>query len=538
MHDALKFYGERISDILSPKSTNDVNLVSKGLVLYRQGTVVKLSIESDLIQGVVQDVTKVNVTLDLSFPSNSSCSCPAIDLCRHQLAVFFAAYSKEASVTEWVDHWKNKEDPMFRLKESLKNGPVYKEKSKPSKPEHTYSAWKEFFIHTAREELAIPPYFMAGINRSASNFQRAIQRSEPSNQQWVPLYRSIAYYMGLVHLFDLQSSTKDHFQEELLESMIHELFLAFKDEVHRFESSIRPFDSEEFIHSWIDETKNLPTGEMGSGYYRWDIYRTIWTNIITTKEERGAEIDRLSNQLPALADSLQIELVFWMMIHIYMVDGKDEQALECLNKLGPISCFFLTFVLEELHNAKEHARMVPFVEFFSKNIKAYLHDYQTQEYKRTRFLYNALQIIRPFCSAAKRFDLLERILRETIPYSLIPYSHYLYEKKEYKKWVELQVAERVDVLYEWSNQTKEIQKEQPEVLLPILHLQVVNLIAAKNRSSYREAVRYLKKLRTIYKKLKRVNVWESYIEYISDDNKRLRAFQEELKKGKLIDAAD
>ena len=75
-------------------------------------------------------------------------------------------------------------------------------------------------------------------------------------------------------------------------------------------------------------------------------------------------------------------------------------------------------------------------------------------------------------------------------------------------------------------------------LLPILHLQVVRLIASKNRSSYREAVRYLKKLRTIYKKLKQVNTWDSYIHYISDTNKRLRAFQEELKKGKLIDAAD
>lgn len=538
MQEQLKFYGERISDILSPKSINDVNLVSKGLVLYRQGAVGKLSVDGDLIHGIVQDVTKVNVTLDLSFPSNSSCSCPAIDLCRHQLAVFFAAYSKEASVTEWVDNWKNKENPLYHLNKSLENGPVFKDKSIPAKPDHQYSSWKEFFIRSAREELMIPPFFMAGMNRSASNYQRVIQRSEPSNRQWVPLYRSIAYYIGLIHLFDLQGDKKDHFQEETLDTMIHELFLAFKDEVHRFESSIRPFDSEEFIQSWIAETKQLTSGDINGGYYRWEIYRLVWSTIITTKEERKAELERLSAKLPTLNNSFQIELTYWMMIHLYMIDGKDEQALACLNKQGSIACYFLLFTLEEMLDAKEHARMIPFVEFFSKNIRSYLYDYQTQEYKRTRFLYNALQIIRPFCSAVKRFDLLERILRETIPYSLIPYSHYLYEKKEYKKWVELQVAERVDVLYEWSNQTKVIQKEQPEVLLPIFHLQVINLIAAKNRASYREAVRYLKKLRTIYKKMKQVNMWDSYIHYISDTNKRLRAFQEELKKGKLIDAAD
>ena len=213
MQESLNFYGGRISDILSPKSNNDVNLVSKGLVLYRQGSVVKLSVDSDLIHGAVQDVAKVNVTLDLSFPSNSSCSCPAIDLCRHQLAVFFAAYSKEASVTEWVDHWKNKENPMFHLKESLKSGPVHKERSKPQKPDHSYKAWKDFFIQIAKEELTLPPFFMVGMNRSASNYQRVIQRSEPSNRQWVPLYRSIAYLIGLIHLFDLQGRTKDHFQQ-------------------------------------------------------------------------------------------------------------------------------------------------------------------------------------------------------------------------------------------------------------------------------------------------------------------------------------
>lgn len=35
-------------------------------------------------------------------------------------------------------------------------------------------------------------------------------------------------------------------------------------------------------------------------------------------------------------------------------------------------------------------------------------------------------------------------------------------------------------------------------------------------------------------KLKREEVWENYILQLSDEHKRLRAFQEELKKGKLI----
>ncbi len=227
-----------------------------------------------------------------------------------------------------------------------------------------------------------------------------------------------------------------------------------------------------------------------------------------------------------------------MLVQLLMLEHKDEEALVHIHTLGPAACFYITFMLEEMNGEKQHTRMIPFVEFYTKNIKAYLLRHHSQEYKRTNYLYNALQIIRPFSSATKRFDLLERMLRETIPYSLIPYSHYLYEKKEYKKWVELQVAERVNVLFEWPQQTKEIQKENPEVLLPLYHQQVIQLIGGKNRSAYRDAVRYLKKLRTIYKKLKRVPAWESYIAYLSETYKRLRAFQEELRKGKLIDAAD
>lgn len=539
MHDALKFYGDRIAGVLSPKSMNDVNVVTKGLVLYRQGMVTKLQIEDELIHGVVQDVMKVDVTLDLTFPSNSSCSCPAIDLCRHQLAVFFAAYSKSASVSDWVEEWKNKNNALYGLKKSLESGPVFKEtKEKPmnAKPDHNYASWRAFFADVAREELVLPPYFMMGTHRIASSYQRAIQRSEPENRQWIPLYRSMAYFHGMRYLFDQDSESLDHFRKEMLQQSVHELYLALIDEMSRFETSIRPFDSEEFIEAFLEETESLLYVDSFT-FYRWQMYVLIWSASLATKEERAAEMRRLESLIPSLAE-VEAELAKMMVVHLLMLDGKDEEALQYILSIGPGACYYLTFILEELNDEKQHARMIPFVEFYSKNIKAFLTYSYTQEYKRTNYLYNALQIIRPFSSATKRFDLLERMLRETIPYSLIPYSHYLYEKKDYKKWVELQVAERMNVLFEWPQQTKEIQKENPEVLLPIYHQQVIQLIGSKNRSSYREAVKYLKKLRTIYKKLKRVPVWESYITYISETYKRLRAFQEELRKGKLIDAAD
>lgn len=82
---------------------------------------------------------------------------------------------------------------------------------------------------------------------------------------------------------------------------------------------------------------------------------------------------------------------------------------------------------------------------------------------------------------------------------------------------------------------KEIAASDPEALIPAYHREVAFFIDQKNRSSYKEAARYLKKLRTLYKKAKKQKVWERYIQLLSSHYKRLRALQEELQKGKLID---
>lgn len=82
---------------------------------------------------------------------------------------------------------------------------------------------------------------------------------------------------------------------------------------------------------------------------------------------------------------------------------------------------------------------------------------------------------------------------------------------------------------------KDIEKEAPEAALPLYHLAATEAIEERNRKSYRRAVRYLKKLRTLYKRLKRTDEWDAFIIHIANLHSRLRALQEELRKGKLID---
>lgn len=136
----------------------------------------------------------------------------------------------------------------------------------------------------------------------------------------------------------------------------------------------------------------------------------------------------------------------------------------------------------------------------------------------------------------QKLDTFEKYCEACLPYSFVYYSSYLLDVGKHKKWVELYLYSNIELDYISSEELKMVQQNDPTLLLP-LFINIVNeKIENKNRQSYRAAVRYLKKIRTIYKKQKKLEQWERYLDKIQSSNKRLRAFQEELKRGKLIDA--
>src|SRR5690606_33435607 len=79
-----------------------------------------------------------------------------------------------------------------------------------------------------------------------------------------------------------------------------------------------------------------------------------------------------------------------------------------------------------------------------------------------------------------------------------------------------------------------VAKQDPVAIKPLYHAAVMEQIDLRNRDSYKKAVRYLKKLRTVYRKEKNLDQWEFYFATLLKKTKRLRAFQEECRKGKLI----
>ncbi|WP_020617411.1 hypothetical protein [Paenibacillus daejeonensis] len=123
--------------------------------------------------------------------------------------------------------------------------------------------------------------------------------------------------------------------------------------------------------------------------------------------------------------------------------------------------------------------------------------------------------------------------------SQLPYSRSLYEEKllhyrRWRQWVDYQLSVGSDPLDFRVKDLQPIDKEAPEALLPFYHQGAEKYVLLKNRNGYKRAVKLLKRLAKLYKKLKREERWAAYIETFARRHSRLRALQEELRKGKLI----
>jgi uncharacterized Zn finger protein len=77
------------------------------------------------------------------------------------------------------------------------------------------------------------------------------------------------------------------------------------------------------------------------------------------------------------------------------------------------------------------------------------------------------------------------------------------------------------------------EEDRPRAALDIYRKQAEGLIAGRNRSSYKEACQFLKKVRDLYKQMGEEGAWSKYVAKLRAEHKSLRALQEELTRAKL-----
>ncbi|SEN49794.1 SWIM zinc finger [Mesobacillus persicus] len=528
----LKEAANDLKRLLRAESEEDSKVVQKGLMLYRQGLVHHLKFVGGSIWATIQDVTPVRVYVSLADPNDSTCTCPAFGFCRHRMAAFFHAYDQVASVADWVEDWRKpaKESEQAEKWGMNKAKDLIKGRQDDA---FNYKRWISEFQHSF-EEIVLgqgkpTPYVIASLFHG---YMRQLRATAPIHQEWKALYELVGNLYAFKQL-TVMSENLGH-SSETVDRYYRYLFDTIEEDIEDLIASLSvhslPFDFDPFMEELKNETAELIETEDQFNFERVNLYRMFWSNLLKKASWRDEERERLEK----FGDGKRTQAEDIALAHQYFLARRDKDTLERLKQLGLHTLPFMFYWIEELTSQGDMPRAGDFIEFLTQHVRTAL-DRMDNRHEARDFTRYALRNAKPYFRSGGREDLYEKLLSQTLPYSFIEYEDFLFAKGHYDKWGELFTYANFESLSVPNDKLKIVQKDNPVVLLPILHQAVDGLIAQKNRSSYKQAVRLLKKLRTIYKKLKRVPEWETFFKKLLDRNKRLRAFHAECERAKLIE---
>lgn len=536
--EVMLFASGKIQELLRPEVEEDVKLVQKGLLLYRQGLVRQVKVDFDTTEATVQDVTPVQVTIDHNFLELSTCSCPIEGLCRHQLAAFFAAFSKIGSVSDWVESWR---EPIRKKQEAtqwgLKRARDLLKTAGKLQPDYDrwVSTFHESFDAIMKGTGPIKAYVVAELFEV---YSRRVKAGAPLEREWRLLYELIGSVTSFIKLSEL--TVELNHDREQIERFYRHVFFSIVEDVEnclqKLASHSLPFAFDAFIQRLKADSLQLLNGTPTVEFAEIYAYRMLWENLFKNKTWYKQEQERLQ----PLIDQENIPFtkrfcISMGYVYLSIFLREDEKALQYIKAFEITSVPTLGAVMNMLIDQKAWERMSPFVLYYIEIIKPYLgslHEF----YKKEQFANETLALMDAYCSAMKRHDLYENVLVQLLPFSYYDYSEFLFYQEKFDKWSELQGYMKISVDMLDNGDLREVQNKAPEALVPLYHQTIQDLINQKSRDHYRMAVRLLKKLRTLYKKQKNEADWVFFLNQLLEKTKRLRAFQEECKRGKLIDA--
>ncbi|OCA82442.1 hypothetical protein A8F94_21305 [Bacillus sp. FJAT-27225] len=533
-NEGLEITSEKLRDMLSPHSEEDARLMQKGMMLYRQGMVSQLRMDEETVTATVQDVVPVRVTLELLFPEMNECSCPGHGLCRHQLAVFFTAYSRTDSVAEWIEDWRYPVREkraatawgMQRARDLIKANGALKQ---------DYPAWIESFTENfgsiMRAKKNVNPYVVSEL---FGVYWRRIKADSPRGEEWSLLYQLSANVFSFAEL--ARFSREVGHTDEMVNRYYRHLFTDLGNEASSIAARLghraKPLGFDPFLQKLREDTRVLLTDVPLLRYERTFIYMGIWTGLFKKKEWLEEELGKLEELIESGENGLPVVIA---AAHLNFLLKEDALVLGHLSILKEKEASpFLLHWIDEMNAYEEWNRVGPYLDMIIQKLKGVLSSIQGYQ-GRSQIARSVVESALPYVEETGRSDVLERLLHQALPYTYYEYGSLLFERGDYAKWAELQSYMGYQYADLPSARLKVLEKEMPEAVMSILHQSAAKQIAAKNRPGYKQAVRMLKKLRTLYKKQKRLDEWNAFFEELLERTKRLRAFHEECQRSKLID---
>ncbi len=508
------------------------HLIEKGRNLSRFGLVYNVVVKDEHhVEGEVADQTVHRVAFDLTdIVRRHRCPCGTESLCPHVLALFFYVYGNVFDSGELFQRWKQGESKQPRQRQTRIEMPTLP----PAEPAESVDQWRNCFTETYAEFEASIRSHDNWPYRSAHHLFPSLAKGGPKSVVARPLYRFHAALFLLERLFEYGKERGWHqgifgsygqfSWRQDINYIADELFKLLE----RFPSERRTPQLEQLIEQTIPYVRELlQTTEMFA-LLIYDLYTAAWEVLFTKEEWRRQE----KEQLLHLTRQERLPLAFLAAAHLAFLLEDDEEALALYRGFPSGAVPLFVEWMERFITDDRPARFESFWAHGKQELPHYLS--ALPESERSKFANEVCRLYESYAKRRNKLDEYEELLKQCMPYSANRYVFFLYQQGLYRQMIDLYLLADVTAHEMYPQFLKTLEKRDPSLVLPLYHRAVMRFVRAKNRESYRMAVHYLKKLRACYRSMKQMTQWEAYIEQLSARTVRMRAFHEELRKGKML----
>lgn len=522
--------------------------IKRGFQYYKQGRVGPLHMPNDeSIEAIVRGSDDYSVNLVPGTLDDSRCTCPVRHKCKHMVAVLLEAASKQGrSVHALVNAHST---TLIRYgvtpSDELDTGPnaspaknrqsddfaAIREQAR-SLPDMPISAWHQLFgqcvaalrvntLNSLYSRNALEAIYsikpsLTGIMESLFELHARLfildkLVKQPSNQ---------GIGSGLFMGYHVQIAADD-IQKDIDQRFVSGQF-SFPEET---EQSPRVSETLVYLRSkMLTESRYHP--------FFSHIYKLFWEHGLQPRHGDTAvyaeELHYLKSAEAELGStySRAAGMLAQSLMHFHLL--QDQEAFDLLraaDKALLIQPEHLIHFLDVLSQAKDWTRLTQWLTETGPLLANY------RNHKLNSYMAYWDQAVQELPEAEQ---FLWDTLVDMLPHSKEIYQETLLAHGKWQEWMDYQLSTGREPLEFRVSVLQPIEKHAPELLLPFFHQAVERYILQKNRSSYKSAVKLLKRLSKLYKKMKQEERWESFITAFAGRHSRLRALQEELRRGKLI----
>lgn len=497
----------------------------RGWDYYKRGLVYGLVPSKPIVQATVQGTYPYLVRIDLQDGRLSRCSCPVSGPCKHIAAVFIYLYALHSQPEELVQMYRG---------EWRAGIPGASRTSRPYSvptigPDNSAEEWYGY----------IKARFQAGFRDHRTNYQYGLYfysstytQFETVCREWPDRPRHL--FLLLSQLFIMYKMEQPSEEERAVfgyylqypgsavqqhQSNLYSLLLNVVPEVDREESR------EVFLKVAAILREMLALEKIRHRFDWHGIYREVWDLLMSSPDLLQIEIGELERLLGKRTMLPRVTLQLAVArAHFIYATGDDEEFREYIDGYKGISLGALLPYVGEILESGDLERLAVWLEWLLPRVGV------AQDQEFARFCGYWVEL----AGEPVYHPRLLEVLRSWLPRSGEYYSLALVHTGHWKDWADFQIFHKRLVTDISSIEIKLIEKQDRTLLFPLYHHSVARLVNEKNRMAYQRAVRLLKKLKTLYKKVGQEDQWEVFIRLLAGKYSRLRAFQDELRKGKLL----